>query len=106
FLGTDATGTMAAGNGLAGVYAETDSNAIGQAAPATHNVISTNGFARVNGISEVRIGGTANLVQGNILGLDRTGKFALPDPGDGVLIENAPSNVVGTDGDRSEEHTS
>src|SRR5439155_23487474 len=39
FLGTDATGTAARGNGIAGVYAESDGNAIGQADPANHNVI-------------------------------------------------------------------
>jgi titin len=81
FIGTDATGKTAVGNGASGVF-------LGQG--ATHNVVGgTNSGAR-NVISGNAQGGVTlaagqNTVEGNYIGTDEAGAAALPNgqPGNG-----------------------
>lgn len=99
FIGTNAAGTAALGNGTQGVFVSTAvSNTIG--APGAGNLISGNGGSGVylegNGVA-------ANVVQGNRVGTDVDGVADLGNAGSGVLIEGASSNntVGGTAGERN-----
>ncbi len=88
FIGTDATGTRALGNGLAGVgYGDgirIDSNG---SATITGNVISANLY----GISFVNNGPV--VVQGNLVGTDATGKTTTGT--DGKSLGNAQEGISG-----------
>jgi hypothetical protein len=94
FIGTDAAGTVALPN-LAGVYLEESSgqNRIGGTTPSQRNLISGN---TNDGIV---IQGSSNLVQGNLVGTDRTGIVAIAN-GSGLLVVGAfgmgsNNNVIG-----------
>jgi hypothetical protein len=96
FIGTNAAGTGAIGNG-AGVATEGQSgnfssHTIGGTAPGARNIISGN-----NGPG-ISLGGTlsGNLVQGNFIGTDVTGNAAVGNVSDGVLILfGSASNTIG-----------
>jgi titin len=93
-IGTDATGTLALGNGAWGVHINMGAGAevIGGTSPAARNVISGNAG------NSVGIDGpsTGNLVEGNYIGTDVTGTAAIPN-GAPVGIEGvgATNNTVG-----------
>ena len=85
------------GNGADGVLVDGSSNAIGGSGDAAANVISGNGG---NGIHIVGPGATRTIVGANLIGLAPGGGYLLGtgDPGnggDGVLIDNSASNVIG-----------
>jgi hypothetical protein len=97
YIGTDARGTAALGNGNVyggdGVDVEGSNNLIGGTSAAARNVISgnySNGLAILNG-------GSGNQVQGNFIGTDKTGRKPLGNMGAGVAItQGAPSqNWIG-----------
>jgi len=92
FIGTDLTGTRALGNAADGVLLDTAaSNMIGGTTAAARNVISANGVAGV----EIRGGNSiSNLVQGNYIGTDASGKAALANLV-GVFINGASNNTIG-----------
>ncbi|MDQ3545275.1 MAG: right-handed parallel beta-helix repeat-containing protein [Verrucomicrobiota bacterium] len=91
-IGTDATGTASSGNGKNGVEIfESAENFVGGTTAAARNVISGNGS---NGVMIDGEGG-ANLVQGNFIGTDVTGKIALGNSGTGVVVQNAGTNTIG-----------
>lgn len=93
YIGTDATGTRALGNALAGVFVNNASaNVIGAGSPQTRNVISGNAGV---GIQLYLAGATANVVQGNFIGTDATGIARLGNALDGVFINQAPANLIG-----------
>ena len=102
FIGTDPTGLIARGNINYGVYVnQAVSNRIGGTTPAQRNLISGNGKC-VNGTctgSGVAIFGfnglMSNLVQGNLIGTDRTGTVALGNASEGVLMSQAQGNTIG-----------
>jgi hypothetical protein len=92
YIGTDPSGTTAVGNGL-GVTVESSGNTIGGMAAGAGNLISGNGTAvDINGSDATR-----NLVQGNDIGTDKSGKRALGNSGDGVaiLFAGADNNTIG-----------
>ncbi len=93
FIGTDVSGTKPLGNGT-GVVIENGSvyNTIGGSVPAARNVISGNDSA---GIDFQGAATSSNLVSGNDIGIDASGKTALSD-GTGVLIESGVTgNTIG-----------
>jgi titin len=88
-IGTDASGTKALGNAGDGVLVGGGSgNLIGGTTAAARNVISGNGGHGMHLTS------AGNLVQGNYIGTDAAGRFALGNGGSGVII-SASSNTVG-----------
>ena len=97
FIGTDSTGTVALPNTRAGVELDgAPSNIIGGTVAAARNLISGNGASGIflsAGISGN--GASDNLVQGNFIGTDVGGSAALGNGFDGVLILNAPGNIIG-----------
>ena len=88
-VGTTFDGSTALGN-RTGVVIEQGSvyNTIGGSAPDARNVISGNAIA---GIDFQGAATSTNLVSGNYVGIDASGKTALSD-GTGVLIESGVTN--------------
>lgn len=93
YIGTDAAGAAALGNGSYGIrgYGETDSE-IGGPAVADGNLIGGN----VRGVSFEQ-GATGNWMRNNILGLDATGTVNLADDGSGIEL-SSPGNTIGAPG--------
>jgi parallel beta-helix repeat protein len=96
FIGTDAAGAVASGNGWAqdagGIYVAQSSgtNLIGGTTPAARNLISGN----PEGI--VLTGSDGNKILGNFVGTDATGSLAIPNTQEaGVLINGGTDNHVG-----------
>ena len=100
YLGTDATGTRALGNGGAGVSLADGAqyNTVGGTTAAARNVMAASAG---NGVI---IGGTGtngantsdNIVEGNYIGTDKTGTAALGEGIAGVNIESgATNNTIG-----------
>jgi hypothetical protein len=93
-IGTNATGISAVGNSLHGVFIGNgaSNNTIGPG-----NVISGNGGPSVQGVG-VYVDGTTthgNSVVGNFIGTNSAGTAAITAAAVGVLINNAPDNVIG-----------
>ena len=91
-IGTNAAGTAALGN-LTGVRMKfgSNNNTIGGTNPAARNTISGNNGAGIH------VEGTQNnRIQSNLIGLNTAGTVAIPNGGDGVLINGgATTNMVG-----------
>ena len=105
YVGTDVTGTVDLGNTSYGMRAMTGSpgNTFGGPAPGAGNVISGNNAAGI------QLGSPDNLVQGNLIGVDANGEFALGNsdagidgnfPGDVTIGGTAPGmgNVISGNG--------
>jgi titin len=93
YIGTDATGAAALGNGADGVFVGGAANdLIGGTAPAARNVISANGGY---GVEVVGTPATGNRIQGNYVGTDATGAAALGNALDGVAVFIGLNNSVG-----------
>lgn len=93
YIGTNAAGTAALGNGVYGIrgYGETASE-IGGPTAADGNVISGN----ARGISFEQ-GATGNLMRNNILGLNATATADLADNGSGIELTSS-GNTIGAPG--------
>ena len=94
YIGTDVTGGKALANGQDGVdiIGGATSNIVGGSTTGALNVISGNAD---NGVLITDPGTEFNFIEGDYLGTDATGKFAVPNT-EGVLIQNtASSNIVG-----------
>jgi len=104
FIGTDVTGTLADGNGAAGISISSSNNTIGGTSQGAGNLISGN---QNHGIEITGSGSTGNVIAGNTVGLNASGSATLGNGLDGVFLDGAsytivgPSNVLsgnGTDG--------
>ena len=111
FIGLDVTGTIGLSSGGSGIIVDDQASGtmIGGSKIADRNVISGN---HAYGIRFVQ-SGTGNKVQGNYIGTDAGGTFAIGNAitatasGAGVGINSVGSNVViiGTDGDGANDAT-
>jgi hypothetical protein len=100
-IGTDANGDTGLGNGGYGVVIYGSSqNTVGGATamPGTGmgNVIATNALAGVQIFGPTAfISADHNLVAGNLIGTNPSGKAALGNRGDGIEIYNGSNNTIG-----------
>jgi hypothetical protein len=97
YLGTNADGSGLLSNTLDGVtIIGASGNVIGGPDAGAGNVISGSGDDGVNIFSSTDgTDTTANMVQGNWIGLDAAGTAALGNLVNGVLISNARNNLIG-----------
>jgi CSLREA domain-containing protein len=99
FIGTDVTGSASISNGQVGVlvFGDAHDNVIGGTAAGAGNVISGNSVGAPSNLSGISFSGattTANVVQGNLIGLAADGTTALPNK-QGIEVNGAPANVIG-----------
>jgi len=93
YLGTDTTGAGGAGNSGAGVLVRNSpNNRIGGPRAEDFALISNNGG---DGIEISGRSASGNVIEGDLIGTDRTGGRALGNAGVGVFIDGAPGNRIG-----------
>ena len=88
FIGVDATGAAALGNSDRGVSVSGSANVVGGSTHETRNVISGNARG-------VQLDGSDHVLQGNYIGTDATGAFALPNLNEGVNVNGATGVLIG-----------
>jgi titin len=92
YIGTDVSGTLAAGNAFDGIFLTgVSSNTVGGISAGAGNVICRSGHFGV----EIAGGGPSNLVQGNFIGTDASGRVALGNLGSGLCVSDSSNNVIG-----------
>jgi hypothetical protein len=97
YIGTDSSGTRAVPNHI-GIHLlpGTSDNTIGGTLPGAGNVISGNSGNGITLSGDSTHGAcTNNLIQGNLIGADKTGTIALPNGWDGIQIVGAVNNTIG-----------
>ncbi len=93
YIGIDADGVTARGNGASGVDVNNvGNNTVGGTGAADRNVISGNGG---DGVLIEGTSAGSNQISGNYVGVDAAGVMRVPNSGDGIGIEDAPSNMIG-----------
>jgi parallel beta-helix repeat protein/VCBS repeat-containing protein len=90
YVGTNAAGTAANGNGGYGIRLASDNNVIGGMNASDRNVVSGSG---IDGIFVD--GSTGNVIQGNYIGTNAAGTAALGNTEDGIWLQNASNNTIG-----------
>ena len=95
YIGTNAAGTAALPNANDGVNVRSGGNTIGGDAAGQGNLLSGNAD---DGIEFNGAGATGNVVQGNLIGTDASGLARLGNGSDGIEIEGADGNTIGTAG--------
>jgi len=93
YIGTNAAGTAALGNGDDGVKVEiADGTIIGGTAAGARNIIaaSNNNGVILKGANTIN-----SLVQGNFIGTDVTGTLDLGNNLHGIFLEESPDNIIG-----------
>ncbi len=110
YIGTDATGNVALGNSAGGVsfWNHASGNFVGNGLAAARNVIAGNGSAGQGQNVNFGLGVTGNKVQGNYIGLGANGNTTFGTLigvrfGDGDDPAPVTDNLVGTDGDGSND---
>ena len=96
-IGVNASGSAALVNQGVGIdiFGGATGNTVGGSTAAAANVVSGNSGAGANGINITGPGTADNLVQGNLVGVDITGKTAIANGGSGIFITSASGNTVG-----------
>ena len=93
YIGVNAAGAAALGNGWDGILIDgAPNNSIGQASAEGRNIISGNAQA---GVRITGIQASGNTLLGNYIGLNSVGAAALGNSWDGILIDGAPNNTIG-----------
>ena len=95
YIGLNATGTAAIKNWAEGILVRRVSltNWIGGGTLAGRNVISGN---NTYGIS--LMGSASQVIQGNYIGIDAGGNFAVANGAEGIGVENSTNNLIGGNG--------
>ena len=97
FIGTDGLYLFGQTNTLGndqGIEIQSSNNVIGGFAPNARNVISGNGGSGAVGVG-LRIDGTGNTIQNNLIGTDAAGAFAIPNSGTGVYVTAGLNPISG-----------
>jgi titin len=92
YIGTDASGIVAAPNGGQGVFVQSAGNVVGGSVASARNVISGNAK---NGVQLYTSAASGNSISGNYVGTDATGRLKLGNGQCGVAIDGAADNLVG-----------
>ncbi len=93
YIGTDVTGTIAAGNSGDGIYISSPGNIVGGTTPGTGNVISANAG---NGVVLASSSASNNVIQGNWIGTGAGGVGSLGNGANGVFLTGgALGNLIG-----------
>jgi len=101
FIGTNVKGNTPIGNGQNGISLDDSPyNTIGGTMHGAANIISGNDANIIsgndlNGISFSGANAMQNQVLGNLIGTDATGTSALANAQNGILMTDAPDNVIG-----------
>jgi hypothetical protein len=97
YIGTDATGTNALANAVAGVTVDTgsSSNLIGGTSAGARNVISGNGIPYDYGVIIAGPGTSGNVIEGNYVGVGADGLTAVPNYWGIVCSSGATNNIFG-----------
>jgi len=91
-IGTDINGTIALGATQFGLAIDqSPNNTVGGTQPGTGNLVSGHTF---DGIVVANASSTGNLIEGNFVGTDITGKLCIPNKAFGLVVTNAPGNTV------------
>ncbi len=91
YIGTDVTGSVALVNPSVGISISQSGNLIGGLVPGARNIISGNLIGiQLGALTTGNV--TANVVQGNFIGLDAAGNVPLPNQSDGVMFAGFSSN--------------
>jgi hypothetical protein len=85
-IGTNAAGTAALGNAQEGLFLGSVKNA-----SVLNNVISANNVG-------LRLSGSVAVVQGNLIGTDKTGQVALGNINQGIVLGSSTGSVIGGTG--------
>src|SRR6266568_1721825 len=97
-IGTDRDGLRSLNNSYSGIsLLDGTSNSIGGTVAGARNLISGNGQEGIQLIAQAVGGMTYHLVQGNFIGSDITGLGAIPNGGNGILLEAGNNTIGGTD---------
>jgi hypothetical protein len=95
-IGTNSAGTASLGNQGDGILVNfAPANTIGGTSAAAGNLVSGN---LGSGVHLQGSGATSNVLEANVIGLDATGSKALPNTQQGVEVDSAPANVIGSPG--------
>ncbi|RJF96743.1 DUF4347 domain-containing protein [Noviherbaspirillum cavernae] len=89
YIGTNAAGLNALGNGGNGILLASEGNTVGGTAAGAGNLVSGNGSYGIY------VNAGNNLIQGNYIGTDDTGKNALGNVGYGIWLAIGSNNTVG-----------
>jgi hypothetical protein len=95
YIGLEADGATALGNGGIGLYVESgpQNTLVGGVEPGAANVVSANGS---DGIQLWGTGTSSNVVEGNLVGTDKTGTLARGNEGSALSLISGPQfNTLG-----------
>jgi titin len=91
-IGTDITGTTGLGSTQFGLAIDqSPNNTVGGTQPATGNLVSGH---TIDGVVVANASSTGNLVEGNFIGTDITGKLCIPNKAYGLIVTKAPGNTI------------
>jgi hypothetical protein len=91
YVGTDVSGTSRLGNFFYGIKIQgLGNNVVGGTVPGARNLISGN-----DGPGVFLLGGTNNIVQGNLIGTDLTSSTQISNRTDGIYVQGASRSFIG-----------
>ena len=90
-IGTDSTGAIDLGNATEGVLIQNATDNLIEGDAKGSQVISGNN----QGVVISGATSTRNLVEGNLIGTDKTGLYAIPNAQEGVAVLGATGNTIG-----------
>jgi len=90
YIGTNTAGTQAKQNGRGIYVSESSNNQIGGTLISQRNIISGNDTSNI-----ILSNANENIIEGNLIGTDSTGKFGIDNHSTGFWISNSNNNIIG-----------